>query len=74
MLVCVSRLYLGMHTLLDVIAGILLAVILMTPLVPFINVADHYFVTNGWTLAVLILITIGTIIYYPKSDRWTPTR
>ncbi|XP_015591575.1 sphingosine-1-phosphate phosphatase 2-like [Cephus cinctus] len=73
-LVCTSRLYLGMHTVLDVIVGLALAILLMLPLVPLVDFMDFYFLTNDWALVALIAITIATIVYYPCSDRWTPTR
>lgn len=69
-----SRLYLGMHTVLDLIGGLALAIGLMIPLVPLIDVTDYYFLTNGWILSILVFLTIVTIIYYPNSDKWTPTR
>lgn len=72
--VCTSRLYLGMHTLLDLIVGLALAIGMMIPLVPLIEATDHYFLSNGWVLLTLIAITISIVIYYPRSDRWTPTR
>lgn len=63
-----------MHTVLDLIVGLILAIALMIPLVPLVDTTDYYFLTNGWALLVLIAITIATVIYYPRSDRWTPTR
>jgi sphingosine-1-phosphate phosphatase 1 len=74
MLICISRIYLGMHTVLDVIAGLTLAIILMIPFIPLVNTLDYYFLTNGWILLSLVTISIVTIIYYPCSDKWTPTR
>ncbi|XP_033225542.1 sphingosine-1-phosphate phosphatase 1-like isoform X2 [Belonocnema kinseyi] len=73
-LICTSRLYLGMHTVLDLIVGLILAIALMVPLVPLVDTTDYYFLTNGWALSVLIAITIATVVYYPHSDKWTPTR
>lgn len=73
-LICMSRLYLGMHTVLDIVAGLLLAISLMVPLIPLIDTLDYYILTNIWILAFLIIISIATVIYYPCSDRWTPTR
>ncbi|KAK0169575.1 hypothetical protein PV328_011867 [Microctonus aethiopoides] len=73
-LICISRLYLGMHSVLDVIAGLLLAIILMIPLIPIVNYMDHYFITNYWSLVILIAISIIVVVYYPTSDKWTPTR
>lgn len=69
-----SRLYLGMHTVLDVVAGLALAILLMVPLVPLVDLTDHYFITESWALGLLIALSIATIVYYPCSDRWTPTR
>lgn len=73
-LICMSRLYLGMHTVLDIVAGLLLAISLMVPLIPLVDTLDYYILTNVWILAFLIIISIATVIYYPCSDRWTPTR
>ena len=69
-----SRLYLGMHTVLDIVAGLALAILMMVPLVPLVDFTDHYFVTETWALTLLITLSILTIVYYPRSDKWTPTR
>ncbi|KAL2716899.1 sphingosine-1-phosphate phosphatase 1-like isoform X1 [Vespula squamosa] len=73
-LICISRLYLGMHTVLDIVAGLLLAITLMIPLIPLIDALDYYIVTNFWVLTLLILISIITVVFYPCSNKWTPTR
>ncbi|XP_076766245.1 sphingosine-1-phosphate phosphatase 2 [Xylocopa sonorina] len=73
-LVCMSRLYLGMHTILDILAGIILAVALMIPLIPLVDNTDYYILSNIWAVAILIAISIVVIIYYPCSKKWTPTR
>ncbi|XP_006611832.1 sphingosine-1-phosphate phosphatase 1-like [Apis dorsata] len=73
-IVCMSRLYLGMHTVLDILAGLLLAIALMIPLVPIVEITDYYVLTNIWALAILIALSIGVIVYYPCSKKWTPTR
>lgn len=73
-LVSMSRLYLGMHTILDVVTGLILAIALMIPLVPLVEMTNFYIITNVWSLAILIAISIATIVYYPCSDKWTPTR
>lgn len=74
MLICVSRIYLGMHTVLDVIAGLVLVIAMMIPLVPLVDAMDYYLVTNSWALLAFVIINIATIVYYPRSDKWTPTR
>ncbi|EZA51089.1 hypothetical protein DMN91_002674 [Ooceraea biroi] len=73
-LVSMSRLYLGMHTVLDIIVGLVLAFVLMIPLVPVVDVTNTYIITNVWLVAVLVGISIAAIVYYPSSDKWTPTR
>lgn len=73
-LVSVSRLYLGMHTVLDIVAGLVLASVLMIPLIPLVDITNSYVITNFWLIAMLIAISIVTIIYYPSSCKWTPTR
>ncbi|XP_076672589.1 sphingosine-1-phosphate phosphatase 2 [Andrena cerasifolii] len=73
-LVCMSRLYLGMHTVLDILAGLILAVALMIPLIPLVDTTDYYIISNFWGMMTLIAISIGVIIYYPCDKKWTPTR
>ncbi|XP_076239074.1 sphingosine-1-phosphate phosphatase 2 [Calliopsis andreniformis] len=73
-LVCMSRLYLGMHTVLDILAGLILAIALMIPLIPLVDMTDYYIISNIWALMTLIAISIAVIVYYPCSKKWTPTR
>lgn len=73
-LICVSRLYLGMHSVLDIAAGLLLTVALMLPLVPLVDALDHVLLTAYISPLVVLFISILAIIYYPNSDKWTPTR
>ncbi|XP_014204122.1 sphingosine-1-phosphate phosphatase 1-like [Copidosoma floridanum] len=74
LLICVSRIYLGMHTVLDVIAGLVLASGMMIVLVPLVDAIDDYFITNNWAILTLFIIGVGTIVYHPTSGIWTPTR
>ncbi|KAK9508276.1 hypothetical protein O3M35_007973 [Rhynocoris fuscipes] len=72
--ISVSRLYLGMHTVLDVIVGLLLASLLMLPIVPLVDHLDRYILTSQWSPVLLLSISILIIAFYPKSNVWTPTR
>lgn len=72
--VCLSRLYLGMHSVLDVVAGLILALILMFPLVPTIDYLDHHVLTNPMSPFLLVTFALIMIVYYPSSGKWTPTR
>ncbi|KAK7791611.1 hypothetical protein R5R35_014684 [Gryllus longicercus] len=72
--ICVSRLYLGMHTVLDIVVGVLLALLLMIPVVPLVDALDYYLLTKEWSPIFLFSIAILLVVFYPSSDRWTPTR
>ncbi|CAH1737146.1 sphingosine-1-phosphate phosphatase 2-like [Aphis gossypii] len=74
MLISLSRLYLGMHSVLDVIAGLLLAIVLLIPFVPLADVLDRYLMYSNWTPLILIVVTVSLILIYPTSDQWTPTK
>ncbi|CAG9817539.1 unnamed protein product [Phaedon cochleariae] len=45
-LICTSRLYLGMHTILDIIAGLGLAIAIMAFMIPLIDYFDEYLLTS----------------------------
>ncbi|KAB0794671.1 hypothetical protein PPYR_11510 [Photinus pyralis] len=74
LLVCVSRLYLGMHTVLDIVAGMVLTITLMLPLIPLVDKLDNYFLTNSTSPILVLVVSILMIVYYPNSEKWTPTR
>lgn len=74
LLVCGSRLYLGMHTVLDVIVGVLLVGILMFVVVPFIDAIDNFTLTQPYSPVYIVGIYILMIIFYPDAGHWTPAR
>ncbi|KAG5890598.1 hypothetical protein JTB14_005115 [Gonioctena quinquepunctata] len=73
-LICMSRLYLGMHTVLDIIVGLALAVFIMCALVPWVDYLDNYLLTSPTAPLLLLVSSILMIVYYPNSGKWTPTR
>lgn len=74
LLVCGSRLYLGMHTVLDVIAGVLLSATILFSLVPIIDLVDEFSLSNLVAPFLSFAIVSLMSIYYPQSDRWSPAR
>ncbi|CAH1124432.1 unnamed protein product [Ceutorhynchus assimilis] len=72
--VCMSRLYLGMHSVLDIVAGLLLAITLMALLVPLSDHLDNFLLTDPTSPFLLLTSSILMIVYYPNSGKWTPTR
>lgn len=73
-LVCCSRLYMGMHTVLDIIGGLSLVAILMTITLPLSDFIDHYQLTNPYSPLVTVAFMLILQIAYPKTERWTPAR
>lgn len=73
-LVSMSRLYLGMHTVLDIVVGLILTILLMIPLVPLVDITNSYIITSFWLSAILIMVSIAVVVYHPLGDKWTPTR
>ncbi|XP_067680887.1 sphingosine-1-phosphate phosphatase 2-like [Haliotis asinina] len=73
-LVCLSRIYLGMHNILDVIAGLLFAVVVMTFTVPFVDPMDKFLVTHPLSPVILLSLPIILSLLYPKLDKWSTAR
>ncbi|VVC93719.1 sphingosine-1-phosphate phosphatase 1-like [Leptidea sinapis] len=73
-LICVSRVYLGMHTVLDIAAGLALSSLLLVVLIPFVDYLDGLILTSRYTPLFVLFISILSLVYYPESDIWTPTR
>lgn len=72
--ICVSRVYLGMHSVLDIIAGLALVATLMIPLIPIVDKLDYIIVTSKWSPIPVLAVSILLIVFYPDSGIWTPTR
>ncbi|XP_054261167.1 sphingosine-1-phosphate phosphatase 1-like [Macrosteles quadrilineatus] len=72
--ISLSRIYLGMHSVLDVVVGLVLAIALMVPVVPIVDTVDFILITNRWSPVALILASIPMIAFYPTTTHWTPTR
>jgi sphingosine-1-phosphate phosphatase 1 len=54
--------------------GVMLALALMVPVVPLVDALDYYLLTSHWSPAILLTAGICLVVFYPSSDRWTPTR
>ncbi|KAH9509328.1 Sphingosine-1-phosphate phosphatase 2 [Bulinus truncatus] len=74
LLVSLSRLYLGMHSLLDVIAGLLLATFIMCVTAPLVDPVDKLILSHELSIPALMLACIILCLVYPTMDRWSTTR
>ncbi|XP_043765825.1 sphingosine-1-phosphate phosphatase 2 isoform X4 [Cervus elaphus] len=73
-LVGLSRLYTGMHTVLDVLGGILITAILIVLTYPAWTLIDHLDSASP-LLPVCVLVVPFLLCYnYPASDYYSPTR
>ncbi|CAK1601426.1 unnamed protein product [Parnassius mnemosyne] len=73
-LICVSRVYLGMHSVLDITAGLLLSSALMVLLIPLVDWLDGILLTARYSPIFILAISILVVVYHPHADKWTPTR
>ncbi|KAF1669037.1 Sphingosine-1-phosphate phosphatase 2, partial [Aptenodytes patagonicus] len=74
MLVCLSRLYTGMHTVLDVIGGALISAVLLMLLYPAWDTIDHLLLTSPFCPLLSIVVPLVLCYNYPKLDYYSPTR
>nr|XP_053630234.1 sphingosine-1-phosphate phosphatase 2-like isoform X1 [Cherax quadricarinatus]XP_053630235.1 sphingosine-1-phosphate phosphatase 2-like isoform X1 [Cherax quadricarinatus] len=72
--VCLSRLYLGMHTVLDVVCGLMLVTVLLVMILPWVDVLDHLALTHPASPLISFTLTVAMVVCYPATDRWTPAR
>ncbi|XP_023347970.1 sphingosine-1-phosphate phosphatase 1, partial [Eurytemora carolleeae] len=71
-LVCSSRIYLGMHSIGDIIAGLALSATLLPLFAPLADAVDNYLLTSAYSPFVTTGLSILAIVLYPGRDRWTP--
>lgn len=58
----------------DIVAGLVLALVLMIPVVPLVDALDLTLLTSRWSPVVLVVVSIMLIVFHPCGPRWTPTR
>ncbi|XP_022096115.1 sphingosine-1-phosphate phosphatase 2-like [Acanthaster planci] len=68
LLVCCSRLYRGMHFILDLIAGVTLTALLMALIWPWLDSLDHFLLTHPYAPVIIVVVTILLIVFYPALD------
>lgn len=71
-LVCCSRLYLGMHSLADIVVGLFLSCCLMPIFSLLADSVDNFLLSSQSAPFFSISITLLAVWMYPGSNRWTP--
>nr|XP_055236531.1 sphingosine-1-phosphate phosphatase 2 isoform X2 [Gorilla gorilla gorilla] len=73
-LVCLSRLYTGMHTVLDVLAGVLITALLIVLTYPAWTFIDCLDSASPLFPVCVIVVPFFLCYNYPVSDYYSPTR
>ena len=63
-----------MHSVLDVIAGVLLTVVIMTLFLPFADAVDWFSLTHPASPVLVVTATLLAAVMYPSLDRWSTAR
>ncbi|XP_046445265.1 sphingosine-1-phosphate phosphatase 2-like [Daphnia pulex] len=66
-LVSTSRLYLGMHSVADILGGLALASLLLPVLLPLVDTLDAFLLTHPAAPGLLVTTTITLMLVYPGS-------
>ncbi|TMS07838.1 Sphingosine-1-phosphate phosphatase 2 [Larimichthys crocea] len=73
-LVCLSRLYTGMHSVLDVICGVLISAVLLFLTYPYWEAFDRFQLTSPIAPVVGLLLPLFLSYTYPELDHYSTTR
>ncbi|XP_006890375.1 PREDICTED: sphingosine-1-phosphate phosphatase 2 [Elephantulus edwardii] len=73
-LVCLSRLYTGMHTALDVVGGVLITALLIALTYPAWTLLDHLDSASPLFPVCVLVVPFFLCYNYPVSDYYSPTR
>ncbi|XP_026525934.1 sphingosine-1-phosphate phosphatase 1 [Notechis scutatus] len=73
-LVCFSRVYMGMHTILDVIAGFLYALLILAVFLPTVDLVDNFNLTFRYAPLVIISLHLVLGVFSFTLDTWSTSR
>lgn len=73
-LVAFSRVYLGMHTVLDVLAGMSMTAVFLPFLLSIVEYLDYLQIVHPWAPVLTFILPLLACHYYPKQKVWSITR
>ncbi|KAK7882758.1 hypothetical protein WMY93_028932 [Mugilogobius chulae] len=73
-LVCLSRVYTGMHSVLDVVSGVFISSCILFFTFPFWDTFDHYQLTSPVSPLLAIGLPLLLSYTYPDLQHYSPTR
>ncbi|XP_040016669.2 sphingosine-1-phosphate phosphatase 1 [Gasterosteus aculeatus] len=73
-LVCVSRIYMGMHSVLEVITGFLYSLLILAVFQPILGKIDSFYMTDPFAPLVIIVshVSLGLVAF--SLDSWSTSR
>ncbi|KAM9341066.1 sphingosine-1-phosphate phosphatase 1 [Symphorus nematophorus] len=74
LVVCVSRIYMGMHSVLDVIAGVLYSVLILLFFLPALDLIDGFNLTCRYAPLIIISFHLGLGLFSFTLDTWSTSR
>ncbi|XP_014845689.1 PREDICTED: sphingosine-1-phosphate phosphatase 1 [Poecilia mexicana] len=74
LLVCVSRVYMGMHSVLEVITGFLYSLLVLAFFQPTLDKIDNYYMTGHYAPLAIVLshVSLGLVAF--SLDSWSTSR
>ncbi|GAA6096275.1 sphingosine-1-phosphate phosphatase 1 [Tachysurus ichikawai] len=73
-LVCISRIYMGMHSALEVITGFLYSLLILAGFLPFLEDIDTFYLSSNMSPAVVLLLHVGLSVLAFALDSWSTSR
>ncbi|XP_015345520.2 sphingosine-1-phosphate phosphatase 1 [Marmota marmota marmota] len=73
-LVCLSRIYMGMHSILDIIAGFLYTILILAVFYPFVDLIDNFNQTHKYAPLIIIGLHLALGIFSFTLDTWSTSR
>ncbi|XP_026157970.1 sphingosine-1-phosphate phosphatase 1 [Mastacembelus armatus] len=74
LLVCLSRIYMGMHSVLDVIAGVLYSMSILLFFLPALDLIDGFNLTCRYAPLIIISLHLGLGLFSFTLDTWSTSR
>nr|XP_040055413.1 LOW QUALITY PROTEIN: sphingosine-1-phosphate phosphatase 1 [Gasterosteus aculeatus aculeatus] len=74
LLVCVSRIYMGMHSVLDVIAGVLYSVLILLFFLPALDLIDGFNLSCRYAPLIIVCLHLGLGLFSFTLDTWSTSR
>lgn len=73
-LVCVSRIYMGMHSVLDVLAGVLYSSLILLLFLPLLDCIDSFIELSAWAPLVVLGVPLTLAVLSFRLDAWSTSR